>query len=169
MRAKAAKDPLKKSTTAKDLEEGLSSKQIRDQRKNAQRKKVACDFFDKVLGDRSPTGMEVWLRSLCDDDVQVFGFSDVEPEIVGYQKLIAAVVDLNRRFQDLTFDVDETAVLEEGVLVTWSLRGIQLARVWSKMPIATNPPVVTGFRGTAMVSFDSFGKIIAVEFCMVLF
>lgn len=167
MRAKAAKDPSKKAKDAAETD-SLSLKQLREQRKNAQRKKVACDFFEKVLGDRSPSGMEVWLRSLCDDELQVFGFSDMDPEIVGYQRLILAVTDLSRRFQDLKFDVDDTSVLEEGVLITWSMRGVQLAKVWSKMPIVAVPPVQTGFRGTAMVSFDSFGKIIAVEFFTVL-
>lgn len=70
-----------------------------------------------------------FLRSLCDDDFQVFGFSDMEPRIVGYQSLIVAVAELRRRITGLSFEVDDVAVLEEGVLITWAMRGLQQAKV----------------------------------------
>ena len=164
--AEMKKRALKKGKTtggeAKSTFDGVTLKptvkQLRDSRKNAQRKKSALEFFERILKMQ----MTATLCTLCDEEIEVFGFSDIDLHIVGQQSLMIALTDLRRRFQDLTFSVSEECVVEEGVLITWAMKGVQIAKVWSKYP--NDPPEAIEYNGTAMFSFDSFGKIVALEF-----
>lgn len=116
------------------------------------------DFFEKVL----QLDHFALASGFCDDEVEVFGFSDIDAHIIGVQQFVIALTDLRRRFQFMTFSADDVNVVEEGVVVGWSIRGVQIAKVWSKYPLS--PPIASGFRGTALVAFDSFGKIVSMEF-----
>ncbi len=153
-----------------DTGEPLSAKQVADNKKIAVRRRVATEFFERVLGREEESAAV--LSQLCDaDTLEVLGFSDIEPHSYGAQSFLLSLTELRRRLQNMTVSIDSESVTEEGVVVVFSLRGIQMSKIWNKFPANapfSGPPLATGFRGCASFFFDMFGKIIGVEFFWVL-
>jgi hypothetical protein len=154
----------KKNKEGKELQPRieLSMKQISDAKKLQQRKKACVAFFEEVVMKEDRKAV----LDLCDDKFEVFGFSDLDLQTEGAEAFFVSLADLKRRFQNFQMVVDSDVGVEEGESVVWSLRGMQLAKVWNKMPPST--PIGTGFRGASMFYFDSFGKIVGIEFFFVL-
>ncbi len=148
--------------------EPLTAKQIAERRKVATRHKVAVAFFERVIQKDEVEA----LAELCEEEnLEVLGFSDTEPHCYGSHSFLLSLAELKRRLQSLSVSIDSESVTEEGVVVVFSLRGVQMSKIWNKFPGNAppgGPPLVTGFRGAANFFFDMFGKIIGIEFFWVL-
>ena len=103
------------------------------------------------------------MLSLVDEKVEVFGFSEGEfAHVTGVDPFKNALTDLKRRFSEAHWMIQSETVVEEGVQIVWALEGVQIAKVFNTFP--QSPPVRARFFGMAIFFFDSFGKIIGIEF-----